>query len=105
MVVKKFWKDRYRGTTIWPFIFISDMDLVNDKVFINHETIHWYQQLELGILPGWILYLFYYIKGRVQGLNHDEAYRNNPFEKEAYQNEDNLDYLVTRNKYAWTKYL
>jgi len=33
------------------------------------------------------------------------AYFNNPFEIEAYKNEADVDYLATRKRYSWIKYV
>jgi hypothetical protein len=37
-------------------------------------------------------------------MSHREAYRAIPYEKEAYANQNNLDYLKTREKFAVNKY-
>jgi len=34
-----------------------------------------------------------------------QAYYNIPFEREAYENEDNDIYALTRDRMAWKKYL
>ncbi len=81
----------FKAITIWPFIFarckMSEID-------INHENIHGRQQLELLIIPFYIIYLIEWIF---------KGYRNISFEKEAYDNEDNLDYLKTRKWFAQWK--
>ena len=38
-------------------------------------------------------------------MNHDEAYKNNPFEREAFANDADYDYLKNRRFLAWLKYL
>ena len=57
----------------------------------NHEgNIHWPQQLELLIIFFYILYgLEWLIKFFIYG---GKAYRNISFEREAYDNDDNLQY-------------
>lgn len=88
------------GITLCPFgIYVDD----NNIRTINHEKIHWQQQLELIVLPFYILYgLEYLIKLIIYGK---DAYRNLSFEREAYANDKNLDYLKTRKHYAWIKYI
>ncbi|MCC5946163.1 MAG: hypothetical protein JJT94_14630 [Bernardetiaceae bacterium] len=81
---------------LFPFVLLKHAHYKSNKVLLNHEKIHLRQQLELGIILFYILYLAHYIIGRLQGKNHDTAYRHICFEKEAYQNEKNLNYLKYR---------
>ena len=59
-----------------------------------------------GIL-GWIgFYLWYIIEYLIRLIiyrNTKLAYRNISFEREAYQNQYNLDYLSNRKHYSWFK--
>jgi hypothetical protein len=95
----------YAGMTVFPFIFLKESKYLDNKVTINHEKIHIRQQLELLIFPFYIWYfgnLFYnYLKYR----NFQEAYRNIIFEREAYINEKNLDYLKSRSFWRFLHYL
>ena len=75
-----------------------------DDVLKNHETIHYHQQLELLFVGQWLLYVFYWLKGLITYKNGDKAYRESPFEREAYQNEANLEYLSNRERFAWREY-
>jgi len=90
------------GITLFPFIFVKDKA---NAVLINHEKIHLVQQKELYILPFYYLYLSYYFKNRKLYKDSYLSYRNIYFEKEAYENQDNLLYLKTREKKAYNKYL
>lgn len=95
----------FRGLTTFPFIFVrQDMDKEN-LVFLNHEKIHLRQQLELLILPFFIWYFLEYLVRLVQYRNRELAYRNISFEREAYTNETNLDYLKSRSLLRFAKYL
>lgn len=78
--------------TIFPFIFTKS----RDKIIINHERIHFRQQLEMLVIPFFIWYIIEVIF---------KGYGNTSFEQEAYQNEDNLNYLKSRKLYSWVKYL
>lgn len=83
-----------RGLAFWPFIFISSDTIIDDEL-INHERIHLRQQIEMLIIPFYIWYLIeLYTKG----------YEQNKFEREAYGNDKNLDYLKTRKPYSFLKY-
>lgn len=75
-----------------------------DKVTKNHEAIHYHQQLELLFIGQWILYVFYWLKGLITYRSGEIAYRQSPFEREAYSNEYNLNYLKTRKAFAWRNY-
>tara|TARA_Y100001973_G_scaffold68081_1_gene99391 strand:- start:436 stop:810 length:375 start_codon:yes stop_codon:yes gene_type:complete len=73
----------------------------------RHECIHFQQQLECLFLGQWILYAWYYLKGYLRHSGNDrgrKAYYSIPFEREAYDCEDEEDYLEKRKRYAWTKY-
>ena len=87
--------------TIWPFIFVKSVELKHNKILINHEKIHIKQQLELLIIPFYILYIGeWFIRLFMQG----NAYKNISFEREAYTNQKNLEYLSTRKWYAFINY-
>jgi hypothetical protein len=91
------------GMALFPFILLKSARLKNDQEIINHEKIHLRQQLELLIFPFYLLYLFSYLINLIRYRNHDLAYRNIVFEREAYDHEANLDYLKNGNWYGWIK--
>lgn len=95
----------YTGLTVYPFIFLSHAGDKDNAVFINHERIHLRQQIEMLILPFFIWYFFEYLVLMVQYKNRNLAYRNISFEREAYANETNLDYLKTRGLFNAFNYL
>lgn len=88
---------------IYPFILLNNKRLINDNVIINHEKIHLRQQIELLILPFYVMYLLNYLINRVRYKTHNEAYLNIIFEQEAYLNELNLNYLSHRKWFAWAR--
>jgi hypothetical protein len=69
----------------------------------RHETIHYQQQLELLFVGQWILYGLFHLIGLVRYRDGAKAYRENPFEREAYANEDHPYYLLNRKRYCWWK--
>lgn len=95
----------FRGLTSFPFIFLKYKNLKNDAIFINHEKIHLRQQIELLVLPFYILYFSEYLLRLWQYKNNELAYYNISFEREAYQNEENLQYLKKRKIWTFLKYL
>lgn len=90
--------------TIWPFIFVR-----NDKAHRfsahseRHERIHARQQLELLVLPFYVLYLIEYIMRLILYRDFKDAYYNLSFEQEAFMNQYDEDYFKKRKPYAWLR--
>ncbi len=91
------------GMALWPFILIRDREGMSDASLILHERIHHKQQLELLILPFYLLYAANYMVNLLRYKNGDVAYRNIVFEREAYAMDTELDYLSHRKPYAWLR--
>jgi hypothetical protein len=81
---------RVGGIVLWPFIFVDNK---NNIYLMNHELIHAEQIKDCGVLKFYILYLWYWIKY--------DGYYNIPFEREAYNNDHNLNYIKKRKKKIW----
>jgi len=90
---------------LWPFILVRNSETKMSKVIIHHETIHIKQQIELLIVPFYILYFLYYVYFRIKGYPHTQAYLNIPFEREAYAEESNFGYLENRKFWGWRFFL
>ncbi len=95
----------YVGITIYPFVFLKYEALKEDAVFLNHEKIHLKQQLELLIIPFFVIYGFEFLIRLLQYKRWSLAYRNISFEREAYFQEAQLNYLKYRKLYSFLKYL
>ena len=67
----------------------------------NHEMIHTAQMKELLYIGFYIAYLFEWLYRLV--FHTKTAYRGLSFEREAYDNEENLNYLNTRKRFAQWK--
>ena len=87
--------------TLFPFIISRDE---MSDITLNHEKIHIEQQRELLVVFFYILYVWYWLKGKISGMSNDQAYMNIPFEQEAYRKQYQKDYLEKREKYAWRQY-
>jgi hypothetical protein len=88
------WPD---AITLSPFgIYVKDGHFKPKT--INHEKIHWRQQIEMLIIP---FYLWYFMEWIIRLFNDYKI----SFEKEAYDNDDNLEYLETRKRFSWIKYI
>jgi len=90
---------------LYPFMIFKKQVLQSSQVIINHEKVHFRQQQELLIIFFYPLYFLHYLINLVKYRNHYSAYRQICFEKEAYSNEGDFEYLKHRKPYAWLKYL
>ena len=88
--------------TLFPFIIIKDE---GNDITINHEKIHIEQQKELWVVGFYLLYVYYWFKGKFKGLSNSEAYMKIPFEREAYTKQYDLKYLDKRERNAWKNYI
>lgn len=94
----------YVGITFFPFVFLKYKALKGNAVLINHEKIHLRQQIELLIIPFFIIYILEFLIRVIQYKNWNLAYRNISFEQEAYKNEKDLNYLKKRSFCEFYKY-
>ncbi len=94
-----------RGMALYPFILFRNRQISSDKVILNHELIHHRQQVELWILPFYVLYALHYLLNRMKYPDHHTAYRNIAFEREAYAHDAEPDYLQKRTRFAFSKYI
>ncbi len=95
----------FRGLTVFPFVFMKSKAEKFDAVFINHERIHLRQQIKMLIIPFFVWYFLEYLIRLFQYKNRNLAYKNICFEREAYQNEMNLDHLSKRTIFRFIRCL
>ena len=118
----------YIAITVWPLVFVRKKARVRFTEEVErHENIHGRQQRELlpvgialcAILAltgcGWWsllalpialwLYILSYLLRLAWYRNHKKAYRNNPFEAEAYMYEDDCYYLSRRTPFYWVRFM
>lgn len=110
ILVSKFWTKIFslgkaEAITIFPFIFLRRKGLKTDPILLNHERIHLLQALELLILPFYLWYIVEFGIRFIQFREFDKAYRNISFEREAYSNQRNTNYLRERNLWSFWKYI
>lgn len=83
------------------FIRKDAMDNVDESDY-NHEAIHTAQMKELLYIGFYIAYLLEWLYRLI--FHTKTAYMGISFEREAYENEANLNYLDTRRHFAqWRK--
>lgn len=117
----------YKIFNLFGILFSKDKTL--DKIDINHESIHSEQIIELAIL-GLILtiildliigiplifylvglslfYVWYGIEYLIVRFFHrkqNDGYHDISLEEEAYNNEDDLNYLDDRKPFNWVQYI
>lgn len=99
---------RILGIVLMGFVFLNrrvkTLDAEELQILLNHERIHIRQQLELLVLPFFLLYVGEWLVLRWKYKDGDQAYRNISFEKEAYAHANNLTYLKQRKAYYWIQY-
>lgn len=96
--------DFAQAMALFPFILVKNKACASNVRLINHERIHLRQQVEMLVLPFYIVYGLEYLYRRLQNKNHYAAYRHISFEREAYANENNLSYLETRAFWGFLKW-
>ncbi|MDO5616958.1 MAG: hypothetical protein Q4G16_12250 [Cruoricaptor ignavus] len=96
---------KINGICLFPFILLSNPKDKSNKRLINHEKIHYRQQMELLVIPFYIWYVveFYYWNFKLK--DSFLAYKRISFEREAFANEHNFSYLKKRKLWSFWKYL
>lgn len=84
--------------TLFPFVFSRGEMSEETK---RHETIHFQQYLETGVIGFLVLYLWDYMISLAKGVKGPEAYRNIRAEVEAWDNDSDENYLKNRKRWAW----
>ena len=91
----------FLAINLFGLLFCKKDAKIND-VIVNHESIHTSQMKEMLYIP---FYLWYVTEWLIKLLSKGNAYRNISFEREAYDNQYNLNYLKERKRYSWIKRL
>lgn len=111
---------------ILGLLFVREEVVLDDEI-LNHEAIHTEQQYEILMLSlavglmlsniyatWWRLLLalvmpfaLYILAWFIELLlpPYGTAYKDSPFEREAYANQRNTKYLATRPLFAWWRYI
>ena len=76
-------------------------DAVLTPYALNHERIHAAQAREMLYIFFYLWYVIEWLCRSVQYRSIKKGYCNISFEREAYENMYDLDYLDWRNHYAW----
>jgi len=92
----------FSGINLFGVLFVRNGVVVTDRL-MNHERIHTAQMREMLYV---FFYLWYVVEWFVKLFKYgSQSYYNISFEREAYNNERDLDYLKERKLFGWFKYL
>lgn len=116
----------FDAMNILGFLFVKEDTILDDEI-INHEAIHTAQQHEImtasalvalamsNIFSSWWYLLvviampiaIYLLAWFVELLlpPYDSAYKDSPFEREAYRNQYDPEYLAKRPLFAWVSHI
>ena len=89
----------FAAITLFGHVFARPRTNVSARMW-RHEMIHVRQQRELLYLPFFLLYLAEWLWLLLRYRNNYQAYRHISFEREAYENEGDADYLAHRPRFA-----
>lgn len=91
----------YKAINLFGILFVREGAKISEQD-LNHESIHTAQMKEMLYI---FFYIWYIVEWVIRLFKKGNAYHNISFEQEAYNNEDNLEYLNNRKHYEWFKYL
>ena len=90
----------YKAMNLFGVLFVRGNAIIDEKT-LNHEKIHTSQIKEM-------LYVFFYVWYVIEWLFRlpkGNAYRSISFEREAYENDSDINYLKNRKHFAFLKYI
>jgi hypothetical protein len=95
----------FRAINLFGVVFARKEQGELSRQIINHELIHTRQMLELMFIGFYVWYVTEWIIKWIIYKNRFVAYRNIGFEREAFENDDNFDYLKHRKWYGFANYV
>jgi hypothetical protein len=95
----------YTAINLCSLVFVRKEKSPLSEELRNHEAIHTAQGKELLWLFFYLWYGIEWLIRLIQYRNRKEAYYNISFEREAYANDYNLEYLKNRKFYSFVKYI
>jgi len=92
----------YKAINLFGVIFVRKYKVMTN-IELNHEMIHTKQMKELLYVFFYLWYVVEWMLRYVGCFDSHRAYRHIGFEKEAYNNQSDLDYTSNRKHYCWFK--
>lgn len=94
----------FAAINLFGFVFVRyGTQLSNQSK--RHEAIHTQQMKYMLYVFFYVWYGFEWLIRLIQYRNAKTAYYNISFEREAYANDQQNDYLSTRKAYTWSNYI
>ena len=94
---------KFAAINIFGIFFVRDGVVVSDRL-LRHESIHTRQMRELLYLPFYLIYCLEWLVRVMVMRNFYKSYRMISFEREAYENDNDISYLTNRPRFAqWRK--
>lgn len=90
---------------VWPIVISRKKAVEISAVVKRHERIHFEQQKELLLIGFFLWYSLEFLFRWIATGDRYGAYMDISFEKEAYRNQEQADYLKKRRRFAWIKWL
>lgn len=92
----------FSAINLFGVLFVRNGVRLSDKL-LNHERIHSAQMKEMLYV---FFYIWYFVEWLIEIFHYGStAYHTNTFEREAFDNDDNLTYLDNRKSFEWLKYV
>ena len=95
----------FSAINLCGFIFARVECLPLSRRILHHEAIHTQQIKELLFVGFYIWYVFEWIIRLLCYRNSKKAYKAISFEREAFENDANSNYLKCRKQFAFIYYL
>lgn len=86
-------------------ILFAKKNAILDEETLNHEAIHSAQIFEMLVVFFYLWYVIEFIIRFLSSFKWKESYKKIGFEQESNYNESDLEYLDSRNHYAWFYYI
>ena len=94
----------YKAMNLFGVLFVRGNARIDD-ITLNHEKIHTAQIKEMFYVFFYVWYVIEWLIRLFAFKGTKFAYRNISFEREAYSNDKDRDYLNTRKRFAFTRYI
>ena len=91
----------YKAMNLFGVLFVRGNARISERT-LRHEAIHTAQMKEMLYV---FFYIWYVIEWLIRLFMKGNAYRNISFEREAYANQDNLNFLKNRKRFDFVKYI
>jgi hypothetical protein len=93
---KYFFRKDIRAFAFWPLIVVRSKILQSDQRLLRHERIHLKQQMELLVIPFYVIYFIEFFVNLLKYREIQKAYLGISFEIEAFGNDADSNYLKHR---------